>query len=224
MMKWDLFIFKREISVTRSTELLVSFVKLLSALPSSYTDIELWNASLKGECEAFEQLFRRHYTLLYQYGSKICSDVYILEDCIQELFIELWQKKSSTPVKSVKAYLLQALKFKLYKSFRNKKITFAIDEANEGPFELSYESFIISEEEDQQKAKKVLEAIDKLPPRQKEIIYLKIYKGLSYQEISEIMQINYQVVRNLLCQALKTFRKLIVPLILVWATYLNNSF
>ena len=31
---------------------------------------------------------------------------------------------------------------------------------------------------------------------------------LSYEEVSEIMQINYQVVRNLLCQALKTFRKI----------------
>jgi RNA polymerase sigma factor (sigma-70 family) len=197
---------------------------LVPALPSSYTDIELWNASLKGDCEAFGQLFRRHYTLLYQYGSKICSDEYILEDSIQELFIELWQKKSTRQIISVKAYLLQALKFKLYKSFRNKKTTFAIEEINDGPFELSHETFIISDEEDQLKAKKILEAIDKLPPRQKEIIYLKIYKGLSYEEISEIMEINYQVVRNLLCQALKTFRKLIVPIILVWMTYLNNSF
>ena len=39
-------------------------------------------------------------------------------------------------------------------------------------------------------------------------------KGMSYEEVSEIMQINYQVVRNLLCQALKTFRKLITPLVL----------
>ena len=61
------------------------------------------------------------------------------------------------------------------------------------------------------KKEKVLEAINQLPARQKEVIYLKIYKGLSYEEVSEIMQINYQVVRNLLCQALKTFRKLVAP-------------
>jgi len=53
----------------------------------------------------------------------------------------------------------------------------------------------------------ILRALNKLPPRQKEIIYLKIYKGLNYEEISEVMSINYQVVRNLLCQALKTFKK-----------------
>jgi len=56
----------------------------------------------------------------------------------------------------------------------------------------------------------ILRALNKLPPRQKEIIYLKIYKGLNYEEISEVMSINYQVVRNLLCQALKTFKKLYI--------------
>ena len=42
----------------------------------------------------------------------------------------------------------------------------------------------------------------------KEVVYLRIYKGLSYEEVSEIMQLNYQVVRNLLYTALKAFKKL----------------
>ncbi len=177
-------------------------------LPS---DIELWNAAIQGNREAFGQLFRRHYSLLYQYGSKICADSSALEDCIQELFIELWQKKNPAPVHSVKAYLLQALKFKLYKSFRDHKRVQNIEGVNHEPFELSHETFLIHTQEDQEKAKRIFESINQLSPRQKEVIYLKIYKGLSYEEVGEIMQINYQVVRNLLCQALKTFRNLVLP-------------
>lgn len=180
---------------------------------SSFSDIEIWNAAAQGDREAFGQVFRRHYGMLYQYGSKICPDAATLEDCIQELFIELWQKKPEQQIHSVKAYLLQALKYKLYKSFRDKKPVYSIEQSNEEPFELSYESFLIAGEDDQEKIKKIVAAINQLPPRQKEIIYLKIYKGLSYEEVSEIMQINYQVVRNLLCQALKTFRKIILPLL-----------
>lgn len=179
----------------------------------SFSDIELWNASTQGDREAFGQLFRRHYPLLFQYGNKICSDAATLEDNIQELFVEIWQKKSTQPVQSVKAYLLQALKYKLYKSFRNRKPVQNIETTSEEPFELSHESFLVTKEEDELKNKKIIEAINKLPARQKEVIYLKIYKGLSYEEVSEIMQINYQVVRNLLCQALKTFRKLITELV-----------
>jgi RNA polymerase sigma factor (sigma-70 family) len=183
----------------------------------SEPDIELWTASSNGDREAFGALFRRHYPLLYQYGSKICSERATLEDCIQELFTELWQKRSDQPVQSVKAYLLQALKYKLYKSFRDRKPVHKAAPGDQEYFELSHETFLISEQDDQQKMKKILEAINQLPPRQKEIIYLKIYKGLSYEEVSEIMEINYQVVRNLLCQALKTFRKLIVPIALLLA-------
>jgi RNA polymerase sigma factor (sigma-70 family) len=176
---------------------------LLAAL----TDIELWNTAFSGDRNAFGELFRRYHCLLFQYGNKICPNADLLEDAIQELFMELWQKKSKQPVQSVKAYLLQALKFKLYKTFREKKTILSVDDTENELFELSHENFLIGHEEDREKLNKVLEALNKLPARQKEVIYLKIYKELSYDEISEIMGINYQVVRNLLCQALKSFRK-----------------
>jgi len=184
-------------------------------LLSSGSDIELWDSFVQGNKEALSVLFKRYYPLLYQYGSKICPDEATLEDCIQELFTDLWQKKSQQPIQSVKAYLLQALKYKLYKTFRDRENTSAIDDTHEH-FELSHESFLISRQEDEEKIKKMAAAINQLPSRQKEIIYLRIYKGLSYEEISEIMEINYQVVRNLLCQALKTFRKLIVQAVVLF--------
>jgi RNA polymerase sigma-70 factor (ECF subfamily) len=54
-----------------------------------------------------------------------------------------------------------------------------------------------------------VQAIDQLSNRQKEIIYLKFYQNLSYEEVSEIMNINYQVARNLLHQAIKAMRKIL---------------
>lgn len=180
---------------------------------TSASDIELWNASVQGNEEAFGMLFKRHYNLLFQYGNKICADKEMVEDNIQELFTELWRKKPEQSLQSVKSYLLHALKYKLYKSFRDKQPVYTLEEETDH-FEISRETFLIKEQDDQQRIKKILEAIDQLPPRQKEIIYLKIYKGLSYEEVSEIMQINYQVMRNLLCQALKTFRKIIVPILI----------
>ncbi|MDB5207457.1 MAG: polymerase, sigma-24 subunit, subfamily [Flavisolibacter sp.] len=174
---------------------------------SSLPDIELWNAFANGDKEAFSALFQRFYPLLFQYGNKITRDSDLLEDMIQELFLELWLKQGNNPVQSVKAYLLQAIKFKLYKTFRNKKMV-TTNEAENYLFELSQETLLINEEEDQERTKKICAALELLSPRQKEVIYLKIYKGLSYEEVSEIMELNYQVVRNLLCAALKAFKKL----------------
>ncbi|MBA4167079.1 MAG: sigma-70 family RNA polymerase sigma factor [Chitinophagaceae bacterium] len=183
-------------------------------------DIELWNASMEGDQQAFGQLFRRYYSLLFQYGNKICADTVVLEDCIQELFTELWHKRPGLVLQSVKAYLLQALKFKLYKSFRERKFSYDMNENS--VFELSYESFLIDKEETLEKTTSIISAMNTLPARQKEVIYLKIYKGLSYEEVSAIMDINYQVVRNLLCQALKALRKLIHPLIFLGLSLLHS--
>jgi RNA polymerase sigma factor (sigma-70 family) len=180
---------------------------LLAAAP----DMELWSSAIAGDRDAFGLLFKRHYNLLYQYGIKVCPSSEVVEDSIQELFVELWQRKPTQEITSIKAYFLQALKFKLYKTFRRQRVVINIEGHRTETFELSHETFLINEKDDEERAKQVLEAINKLPARQKEIIYLKIYKGLSYEEISVVMQLNYQVVRNLLCQSLKTFRKLVHP-------------
>jgi RNA polymerase sigma factor (sigma-70 family) len=182
-------------------------------LLSTATDIELWESFVQGDELALGALFKKYYSLLYLYGSKLCSDRSILEDCIQDLFAELWFKKTGVPILSVRAYLLQSLKYKLYKSFRDQKPVVNIDQEGHNYFELSHETFLIGKQSDEERTKKILEAVNQLPARQKEIIYLRIYKGLSYEEISQVMQLNYQVVRNLLSQALKSFRKIIAPVV-----------
>ncbi len=55
----------------------------------------------------------------------------------------------------------------------------------------------------------MLDALGRLSNRQREIIYLKYYQNLSYEEVSEIMNINYQVARNLLYQAIKSLKSLL---------------
>ena len=173
------------------------------------TDIELWNAFKNGDRESFGDLFRRYYTLLFQYGSKFCPDVTLLEDCIQELFLELWQGGSASEVQSVKAYLLKALKYKIFKQCQNKKTKQTGEITEEMVFELSHENFLISAQENQQKLSRIIEAIQQLPNRQREIVYLKLYQGLNYDELSEVMQINYQATRNLFYQAIKSLRKML---------------
>jgi RNA polymerase sigma-70 factor (ECF subfamily) len=182
-------------------------------LKDDRTDIALWSAFKEGDRDAFAALFRRYHPLLVQYGSKICNDLSVLEDCIQDLFIEIWQSRSSTEVNSVKAYLLKSLKNKLYKLFRRQQPLASSDTAFDAmAFEISHESFLIGREDERLKTHEVLNAVNQLPARQKEIVYLRIYKKLSYEEISEVMNINYQVARNLFSQSVKSLRKIIAPL------------
>lgn len=171
-------------------------------------DISLWNAFKDGDREAFDNLFRRYYPMLVLYGSKICPDKDIVDDCIQDLFIELWQSKSPTEVQSVKAYFLKALKYKLFKRLKGIRPA-QFDDNLEENMEISHDQFMVSREDEQHTAKKIINAINQLPGRQKEIIYLRIYQGFSYEEISEVMNINYQAARNLFYQSIKSLRQIL---------------
>lgn len=175
------------------------------------TDIELWGAFLESNQDALGALFSRHYSGLYQYGIKICHDQNLVEDCIQELFAEIWRNKASSPSLSVKAYLFKALKYKLYRQLGKPGLLLSMDveDSKNGLFELSHEHFIIEQIDLDNRAQQVQFAVNNLTSRQKEIIYLKFYQDLSYEEVSSIMNINYQVARNLLYQALKSMKKMI---------------
>ena len=48
--------------------------------------------------------------------------------------------------------------------------------------------------------------LNKLPPRQKEVLYLLFYQDMSYEDIATVMQMNYQSARNLVHRALKLLR------------------
>ena len=176
----------------------------------------MWKQYQSGDEKAFAQIFRRLYPSLVQFGAKITPRTDLLEDCIQELFTELWQNKSRTDVQSVKAYLLKSLKYKLLRALTRKSLLNVDDLTNDYVFELSHESLLITREETTAQTGKVLKAFAQLSHRQKEIIYLKFYQELDYGEISEIMNINYQVSRNLLYQAIKALKRLITESALLW--------
>lgn len=182
-------------------------------------DIVLWESFRKGDKEAFATLFRQHYETLYRYGSKFTGNAAQLEDAIQELFLELWQAKSRTPVVSIRAYLLKSLKYKLLKDFRRKGRLISLTVSPDISFEWSHEHFLIAEQESAERKEAVLNALARLSNRQKEIIYLKYYQNLSYEEVSEIMNINYQVARNLLYQAIKSLKSMLAGAMIFFLLY-----
>jgi RNA polymerase sigma factor (sigma-70 family) len=171
-------------------------------------DILLWESFRNGDRDAFATLFRRHYEGLYRYGGKFIDNPSLLEDSIQELFVELWQSKSRIPVTSIRAYLLKSLKYKILKTYRQRRSFLPIGDG-QGVFEWSHEDQLIAGERDAENSRKVLNALSRLSNRQKEIVYLKYFQNLSYEEISEVMNINYQVARNLLYQAIKSLKTLL---------------
>ena len=81
---------------------------------AEFTSEELWIHMLPGDHLALDAIVKRHYNLLYQYGCKFTRDASQVKDCIQDLFLYIWQRRhaiSETP--SVEHYLMKALRRRL---------------------------------------------------------------------------------------------------------------
>jgi RNA polymerase sigma factor (sigma-70 family) len=184
----------------------------MSDLPG--TDIVLlWKRYLDGDAQALENILRIHYNLLYKYGKKFTPDAESVKDCIQDLFLFLWQNRnniSETP--AVSNYLIKALRNRLRRHLSAKKLVLGGEEdfsfRSIPDNTASSEARLVSQEESNALTLKMREGIASLSHRQQEIIYLKFYLNVRPGEISEIMGIGRQSVYNLLNEAISRLGKI----------------
>lgn len=169
-------------------------------------DLALWESFRQGDRTALADLFCMHYDLLERYGRKLVREDDILQDLIHDIFVELWDRKIPPPVTSIPSYLLGALRNRVLVHFRDLR------KRSESPppemdFQVSMEDFIISREDEEGRIRKLVEALGRLPPRQREILYLRVYCNLEYAEICALTGISYQVARNQLSSAIAFIRR-----------------
>ena len=166
----------------------------------------LWEEIKQGSQTALKVVFTKYYKVLYNYGVKM-ADATVVEDCIQDVFISIINsgpKLSST--NSIKFYLILSLRRKIVEVLKKNKRLSVFSHHPDYDFELSYEAQVIQLQTKNELKYKLDEAIRKLPNRQKEAIFLRFYSDLSYAEVAQIMNLDYQSVRNLIFKALTTFR------------------
>jgi len=76
-------------------------------------------------------------------------------------------------------------------------------------YEFSAEYLIIENEQNEESRKKVVNALNQLPEKQKEAIYLRFNEALDYPEIAIILGISIESVRKQVCRAIKNVRELL---------------
>ena len=182
-------------------------------------DLQLWQRLKAGDQAALEEIYRTHVDVLYRYGCKFSVDEALVKDAIQDLFIELWRNHAGLgDTNSIKKYLLASIRRKIIKQIEKKKKWFLPDRMENTVFELevSIEEVLISTEISKENADLVKDAVNGLSKRQKEAIYLKYYMDMDYEEIEEIMDINYQSLRNLVSRALQNMRAQIGSLLVLF--------
>jgi RNA polymerase sigma factor (sigma-70 family) len=172
---------------------------------NSYSDKELWSRLIHGEEEALASIYNTYFPSLYKYGMKILGESGVIQDCIHDLFVTLWfSREKLSETDSIKYYLFASLKRRIVRHSRPGLLHRLLETATSAP---SVEQTIIEEQSSQERSRKLEKVIKKLPRRQKEILYLRYYEGLSTQETADIMALSIDSTYVLLSKALNYLRK-----------------
>ena len=164
-----------------------------------------------GNMAAFSELYDLHINILFNYGLKLTIDKELLKDCIHDIFVKLYVKKDELGViDNLKSYLFISLKNKLCDELRKRMYMSdtAVEEINVVS-STDVENDYMEEEKTRNNLLLVNNLMDQLSPRQREALTLYYIEEKKYEDICEIMDMNYQSVRNLMHRGLTKLRALV---------------
>lgn len=182
------------------------------------TDSSIWDLLKAGDIHALRMLYDCYADDLYTYGMMLNRDDDRVRDHIHDLFISLWNSRENitTPV-STKAYLMASFRRRMFdKGSKTESVTQLVESyedispGTEGPEEL-----MISREIESLRQEKLSKAIGRLSARQQEILHMKYFQDMEYEEIGRIMELNYQSARNLLTRAIAALRKEMLAAVII---------
>lgn len=173
----------------------------------------VWLRFKDGDKEAFAIFYNKYVDSLYHYAQKFSNDEEMIKDAIQEVFLDLYIKREKNVAgpDNLKYYLLLALKRNLIKKLQSKRRidrSIRSDERQLIP-EFNVEYLLIEKEQEDEIRATLTQALNQLPVKQKEAVYLRFNEALDYPEIAIILGITVESVRKQVYRALKTIRDLL---------------
>ena len=177
-------------------------------------DLKIWSAFRNGNRDALAFIFNHHASNLFSYGYKFTKNQELVLDCIQDLFVELWNRRQSlNETNSIKFYLLRALRRRIARTIQGiKRFESVTDDFRylEEKIHFSAEHFVVQKETEDSTKTRLRRAIEALTKRQREAIYLKFFQGLDNEAIASVMELSGPSVNTLVSQAIQALRVALV--------------
>jgi len=157
-----------------------------------------------GEDIALKLIYTKYWNKLFASAYHILQDQQACEDIIQDIFINLWNKREQIEIKvSLKSYLYASTRYEVYRQVRAGSV-------REDIFENLHERLHTPSEygniEHRELLSQINSIVDKLSEKCKVVYKLSREDQLSHKEIASRLDISTKTVENHLNKALRQLR------------------
>ena len=174
-------------------------------------DTSHWKLMAAGDLQAFLHIYESHYRVLFTYGFTLSADRELTKDCLQELFLELWNTRASLnpDVTEIRSYLMTWLRRKITHEWkrRNKNL---IDDgclfSSLPSSSAAYEQLLIAFQQTEEDKQKLHVALNQLTKQQREMIRLRFFEKLSFADIALQTSLSPRTIYNLMYEAIRMLR------------------
>ena len=170
-------------------------------------DMVLMMAIQNKDRKVFEAFYKKYYRQLFALAYRYVAQTEVAEEIVHDLFINIWNKAGQLNIQySMKSYLFRAIV--------NSSLNFIKKEKMDAEKRLTYMTIHEKEqtaEENSVNEELLLvnleEALNLLPPKCKEIMYLSRFGKLKQQEIADQLDISLKTVKNHLTYGFQKLRE-----------------
>lgn len=172
----------------------------------SIREDQLKSRFLAGDDEAFGKLYKLFSKGLYALGLSLQVNPALIEDAIHDVFEDIYRHKH-------RLNKVDKIKYYFFTAFRNRLFYLLKEEKNQKEKEENYTEFKLNElgalenvsinDEGLRKKEVMKKLLKELTTKQKEVIHYRFIEGMTIEEISIVMGINNQSVKNLIYRTMK---------------------
>lgn len=176
---------------------------------------QLINQAKSGNMQAFQQLVESYSRKLYAAAYRILNDQGMAEDCVQEVFVKIYQKIGSFDERSKFSTWLYAVTVNTAIDIQRKVAKHLNSHAGEAPDfdQMSAEPLNTPENEHWQRniSEQTQRALMQLGEDMRIAFLLRHHEERSIEEISQILELNPNTVKNRIFRAVSRLREILEP-------------
>ena len=156
-------------------------------------DLTLVEQACSGDTDSFTELCRRYYPAMVAIAHSIIGDRHLAEDAAQQTFAKAVRKLPQLKNKNKFAAWLAVICRNVAKDMARTVVTCTADDL----------SMIAAKSHESDVTEIVKEALNKLSASAREVIFLRYYDSMTYEQISAILGISEQAINGRLRRAKK---------------------